>query len=101
MNKGNISIGHDVWIGHGATIVSGVKIGHGAVVGAQAVVAKNVPDYAVVVGNPAQVIKYRFESSAIEALLNINWWDWPDEKIYQYQEYFNDPQALIELLTRS
>ncbi len=80
-NKGATIIGNDVWIGHGATILSGVKIGNGAVVGAQSVVAKDVPAYAVVVGNPAQIVRYRFQPETIDRLLNLCWWDWEEAKI--------------------
>lgn len=79
--KGDVSIGSDVWIGMDCTISSGVKIGHGAVVGAGAVVTKNVPPYAIVAGNPAAVVRYRFDESVIEALLKIEWWNWNDDTI--------------------
>jgi len=79
--KGNVIIGNDVWIGADAFILSGVTIGHGAVVGAKAVVTKNVPPYAIVGGNPAKIIRYRFDQETIDNLLTIAWWDWPDEKI--------------------
>jgi acetyltransferase-like isoleucine patch superfamily enzyme len=72
-------VGNDVWIGHGALIMSGVRIGHGAVVGAGAVVTKDVPDYAVVVGVPAKVIKFRFDSETIKYLLESKWWDKEDD----------------------
>lgn len=81
VSKGDVIIGHDVWIGNGATILSGVEIGSGAVIGAKAVVAKSVPPYAVVVGNPGRVVKKRFSESQIERLLEISWWDWPPEQI--------------------
>jgi acetyltransferase-like isoleucine patch superfamily enzyme len=80
-SKGKTIIGHDVWVGYGATIMSGVKIGNGAVVGAQAVVAQDIPAYAIVVGNPAQVIRYRFKPETIERLLDLSWWDWDSAKI--------------------
>ena len=79
--KGNVIIGNDVWIGMEAFILSGVEIGDGAVVGAKAVVTKNVPPYAIVGGNPAKIIRYRFSQEIIDKLLAIAWWDWPDEKI--------------------
>ncbi len=79
--KGDTEIGSDVWIGYQATIMPGVKVGHGAVIASQSVVTKDVPAYSVVGGNPAQVIKNRFEPSLIEALLRIAWWDWSAEKI--------------------
>lgn len=81
--KGNIVIGNDVWIGADVTIMSGVTIGDGAVVGAQAVVAKSVPPYGVVVGNPARLVRYRFDNDTIEKLLQLHWWDWPIERIKQ------------------
>jgi acetyltransferase-like isoleucine patch superfamily enzyme len=80
-SKGGITIGNDVWIGHGAFIMSGVTIGDGAVIGASAVVASDVRAYAVVVGNPAREIRRRFSDEQVRALLEIAWWDWPIERI--------------------
>jgi len=79
--KGTVTIGNDVWLGVNSTILSGVTIGDGAVIGLNAIVAKDVPPYAVVVGNPAKVVKKRFEEDIIEDLLKIKWWDWDDAKI--------------------
>lgn len=79
-NHCQIIIGNDVWIGAYATIMGGVKIGNGVVIGAGAVVAKDVPPYAVVVGNPAKVIKYRFDEATIEWLQKLRWWNWTSEK---------------------
>lgn len=76
-----VIIGSDVWIGYRALIVGSITIGHGAIVGAGAVVAKDVPPYAVVVGNPAQAIRYRFDQETIEILLATAWWDWPEEQV--------------------
>lgn len=73
------SIGNDVWIGANAIIMPKVKIGNGAVIGAGAIVTKNVPDYAVVVGNPAQIVKYRYNELQIDALNRIKWWDWHED----------------------
>jgi acetyltransferase-like isoleucine patch superfamily enzyme len=80
-SKGTTIIGHDVWVGHGATILSGVNIGNGAIVSAQAVVSRDVPAYAIVVGNPAKVIRYRFKPETVERLLELAWWDWEPAKI--------------------
>ncbi|WP_297569139.1 CatB-related O-acetyltransferase [uncultured Anaerovibrio sp.] len=80
-NKNQIIIGNDVWIGCDVIIMGGVKIGNGAVIGAGAVVAKDVPPYSIVVGNPARVIKYRFEPDVIQRLQEIKWWYWPEEEI--------------------
>jgi virginiamycin A acetyltransferase len=69
-------IGHDCWIGHGALILPGVRLGHGVIVGAGAVVTGDMPDYAVVAGNPARVVRMRFAPEVIAALLAMRWWDW-------------------------
>ncbi len=79
--KGDIIVGNDVWIGFDAVILGGITIGNGAVVGAYSVVAKDIPPYAIVVGNPARIIKYRFGNEIINQLNKIAWWDWPIEKI--------------------
>lgn len=74
-------IGHDVWIGDGATILPGARIGSGVVIGAGAVLGGIVPDYAVVAGNPARVIRMRFDAATIARLLVLRWWHWPPERI--------------------
>lgn len=80
-SRGDIVVGHDVWIGAGATLLSGVTVGNGAVIGARSVVARDVEPYAVVVGNPARRVRLRFEPVQIEALQDLCWWDWPLEEI--------------------
>lgn len=79
--KGDTIIGNDVWIGNSVTFMQGIKVGDGAIIATNSVVTKDVPPYAIVGGNPAQVIRYRFEPETIEKLLEIKWWDWPIEKI--------------------
>lgn len=69
-----VEIGNDVWIGHGAFIRPGTKINDGAIVAAHAVVTKDVPPYAIVAGNPARIVKYRFDQETIQRLLNASWW---------------------------
>lgn len=88
-----VIIGNDVWIGAYAVIVEGVKIGNGAVIGAGAIVTKDVPDYAIVAGNPACVIRYRFTDEQIKILNKIKWWDWDDETLAINSEYFTDIEA--------
>lgn len=78
---GDIVIGHDVWLGMRATVMPGVSIGHGAIIGAQAVVAGDIPPYSIAVGNPARVIRSRYEPGDIERLLELGWWDWDAELI--------------------
>jgi len=79
--KGDVEIGNDVWIGRDVLILSGVKIGDGAVIGARAVVASDIPPYAVAVGNPAKIIKKRFDDQTIQRLLKLKWWEWDDNRI--------------------
>ncbi len=83
-HKGNTVIGNDVWIGFGATLMPGVQVGDGAIIAAQSVVTKAVPPYAIVGGNPAQIIRYRFDPTTIEMLLAIQWWHWEREKITRH-----------------
>ena len=79
--KGDTIIGNDVWIGYGATIMPGVTVGDGAIIATKSVVTKDVEPYAIVGGNPAKEIKKRFSEEEITNLLEIQWWDWPIEKI--------------------
>ena len=79
--RGDVVIGSDVWIGAGATVLSGVSIGHGAVVAARAVVTRDVPPYAVVGGNPATIVRMRFDAATVAALLDLAWWDLPHEQV--------------------
>ncbi len=86
-----VVIGHDVWIGHGAIVLPGVSIGNGAIVGAGSVVTKDVPAWTIVVGNPARVLRARFESYDIgERLEALAWWDWSDEQIKQNLSMFRE-----------
>jgi acetyltransferase-like isoleucine patch superfamily enzyme len=78
-----VIIGNDVWIGRDVTIMSGVEIGDGAVIAANSHVVKSIPPYAIVGGNPAKLIKYRFSEQKIKELLNMKWWEWPEEKIFR------------------
>ena len=80
-NKGDIVIGNDVWIGYEAVILAGVTIGDGAIIGTHAVVTKDVPPYTIVGGVPAKPIKRRFPEETISALLEIQWWNWSEERI--------------------
>lgn len=98
-NRGDTVVGNDVWIGMNAVIMPGVKIGDGAIIGANSVVTKNVEPYTVVGGNPATIIKKRFDEQTIDTLLNIKWWDWSIEKIEKNIDVItgNDLDALIGL----
>lgn len=91
VTKGPVCIGNDVWIGARAIILSGVTIGDGAIVAAGAVVARDVPPYGIVAGNPARLIKHRFDPEVVAALLEIRWWDWPDDKIHAFETEFYGP----------
>ena len=79
--KGDIIVENDVWIGAKSNIMSGVKISNGAIIGATATVTKDVPPYAIVVGNPAKIVKYRFTEKQRDDLLKIAWWDWTEDRI--------------------
>ncbi|MBU2881874.1 Vat family streptogramin A O-acetyltransferase [Psychrosphaera sp. B3R10] len=79
--KGDTIIGNDVWLGYDCTIMPGVTIGHGAIIASKSVVSKDVPPYAIVAGNPAKVIKTRFDDATISKLLQLQWWDWSPQLI--------------------
>lgn len=93
----NIMIGNDVWVGQRAIILDGVTIGDGAVIGAGAIVTKDIPPYAIAVGVPAKVVKYRFSPEIIEKLLELKWWDYPKDFIVN-ELPFDNIEKCIEIL---
>ena len=93
-------VGHDVWIGHGAHIKQGVTIGTGSVVGMGSVVTKDVPPYSIVGGNPARVIRMRFDEDVIEQLLNSEWWNMPELRIQEMSRYIQDPIKFLKQLNK-
>jgi phosphonate metabolism protein (transferase hexapeptide repeat family) len=78
----HVTVGHDVWIGHGAIVLPGRRIGTGAVIGAGSVVTKDVPAYAIVVGNPARVVRQRFSDKVVADMEALAWWDWPHGRLH-------------------
>lgn len=93
-----VTIGNDVWIGQNAIILGGLNIGNGAVIGAGAVVTKDVPDYAVVGGVPAKIIKFRFSENIINTLLRIKWWDCPEKTLKKNIQLFRTDELTVEKL---
>ncbi|PWA09992.1 CatB-related O-acetyltransferase [Flavobacterium laiguense] len=85
--KGDVVIGNDVWIGRGAVIMSGVKIGNGAVVAAYALVTNDIGDYEIWGGNPAKLLKKRFDEETISKLQKLKWWDWEIKEIIENVEH--------------
>lgn len=80
--KGDTVVGNDVWIGQNVTVLPGVRIGDGTIIGANSVVTKDVPAYHIVGGNPAKIIRKRFDDATTDFLLKLRWWNWPPEKIF-------------------
>lgn len=102
LETGPTVIGSDVWIGQGAIVLAGVDVGDGAVIGAGAVVSKPVAPYAVVAGNPAQLVRYRFEEQTRARLAAVAWWDWSDEQIRERRAWFaGDAESFLECAERS
>lgn len=100
--KGDVIIGNDVWIGNGATIMSGVRIGDGSVIAANATITKDVAPYQIVGGNPAKLIRQRFDDQIVKILLELQWWDLPIEQIRTIQKVLCAPpdlKALSKLLS--
>lgn len=79
--KGDTIVGNDVWIGGEAMVLPGVSIGDGAIVATRSVVSADVPAYSIVAGNPARIVRRRFDEATVDKLLEIRWWDWPVDKI--------------------
>ncbi len=79
--RGDTTVGHDVWIGHGAVILPGVTIGNGAIIAAATVVTRDVPAYAIVGGNPGTVLRFRFDETTIQRLQQLKWWEWDATKV--------------------
>ena len=94
--KGETRIGNDVWLGLESVILSGVNVGDGAVVGAKAVVASDVPPYAIVVGHPARIVRYRFSPEQIQGLQKIAWWNWSEQKIRECEsDFYGDIEEFL------
>lgn len=99
INRGFLDIGNDVWCGYGVTILSGChKIGNGAIIGARAVVTKDVPPYAIVVGVPAQIIKYRFSQETINLIEKTKWWDYSPKQLMKYKHFVTEPDNFCKSL---
>lgn len=94
--KNIVEIGNDVWIGKNATILSNVKVGNGTIIGTGAIVTKDVPDYAIVAGVPAKIIKYRFSEEVIKRLLEIKWWNLPENVLKKNIHLFQKENISIE-----
>jgi virginiamycin A acetyltransferase len=82
--RGDTVVGHDVWLGYRCLVMPGVRIGNGAIVASGSVVVDDVPDYAVVGGNPARLIRRRFSDSDTARLLDLAWWDWPVDHLTRH-----------------
>lgn len=91
-----IQIGNDVFIGANVTILDGITIGDGAIIGAGAVVSKNIPPYAIAVGCPIKIKKYRFDEKVIEQMKQIEWWNFSDDKLKEVEQFFFDIDKFIE-----
>ena len=96
-----IEIGNDVFIGMNVTILDGVTIGDGAVIGAGAVVSKNIPPYAIAIGTPIQILRYRFKPQIIEKLLKIKWWDFEEEELKEVEKHFFKIEEFVKKYSTS
>ena len=101
-SRGDTVVGHDVWLGYRALVLPGVTVGHGAVVAAGSVVASDVPPYAIAGGNPARVIRMRYEAEDVERLLRAAWWDWPVELVTEHARAImaGEPAELEQIAER-
>ena len=90
-------IENDVWIGDGCHIKAGVHLSTGCVIGMGSVLTKDVGPYEIWAGNPAKLIRKRFDDTTLDKLLKTKWWNWPDEKIKEFAQYASDPQRFTEV----
>jgi acetyltransferase-like isoleucine patch superfamily enzyme len=90
-----VAIGNDVFIGMNVTILDGVTVGDGAAVGAGCVVSKDVPPYAIVVGSPMRILRYRFPEQTVKKLQEIAWWNWPPDKLQEVEKHFFDVEGFV------
>ena len=91
-----VTIGAGTWIGDNVTILADVQIGNGAIVGAGSVVTRSVPPYAIAVGNPARVLRYRYPEEIIELIAPVEWWTWSDEKLRANRDLFEIDLATVD-----
>ncbi len=94
----SLTLGSDIWFGMNSRIKTGVTVGDGAVIAANSYVVSDVPDYAIVGGNPARVIKYRFNEEIISRLKALKWWNMPEDVLLKYRDYFDSPETFIKIL---
>jgi len=85
-NRCDTVIGNDVWLGFESVVMPGVQIGNGAIIVARTVVSSNVPDYAIIAGNPGRVLRHRFPADVVKRLLELCWWSWDAERIGRHVE---------------
>lgn len=95
-DREKIIIGNDVFIGANVTVLDGICIGDGAVIGAGAVVSKDIPPYAIAVGSPIQIIRYRFDDNTIQKLLALRWWEFNDDQLKDVEKYFFEIDSFLE-----
>lgn len=95
-----VSIGHDVWIGRSAIVLPGVLVGDGAVIGAGSVVTKDVPPYAIVVGNPARLVRYRFDETTVRRLRATAWWLLDDTALRHMGPHFKNVQEFLDIIEK-
>jgi acetyltransferase-like isoleucine patch superfamily enzyme len=96
-----VEIGNDVWVGYGAMIMSGVSVGTGAIIGAGSIVTKDVPPYAIVIGAPARLVRYRFDEELVKKLLASKWWEMSDTWLEAHVDQFLNPLQLLATLENS
>lgn len=92
----SVVVGHNVWIGARCTVLPGVNIGHGAVLGAASVVTRDIPDFAIAVGNPARVKRLRFDQRIVDGMAELAWWNWPHDRIRRNRPFFDTDLTTYE-----